>query len=110
MRAEGDYGWPYQLVGVELIRSRDRFPHMAPPASAPAAVQHGFAAFRIHCSRCHTVNGEGGQVGPELNRAESPAGRRDPAWLRAWIDDPSRDRARHAHGAAESRRCPTATP
>jgi cytochrome c2 len=90
VRAEGDWGWPYQLVGVELIRSRERFPYMAPPASAPAEVQRGFSAFRIHCSRCHTVNGEGGHVGPELNTAASPAGRRDPTWLRTWIADPNR--------------------
>ena len=90
VRAEGDYAWPYQLVGVELIRSRDRFPHMAPPADAPAQVRAGFNAFRIHCSRCHRLNGEGGTIGPELNRAESPAGHRDAAWLRDWIDDPSR--------------------
>jgi cytochrome c2 len=90
LRAEGDYGWPYQLIGVELIRSRDRFPRMAPPASAPATVQKGFAAFRIHCSRCHAVNGEGGKIGPELNRAEGTAGRRDAKWLHDWIDDPSR--------------------
>jgi mono/diheme cytochrome c family protein len=89
MRAEGDYGWPYQVVGIDLIRSRDRFPHMAPPASAPPQVQEGFAAFRVHCSRCHTVNGDGGKLGPELNTAQNPAGRRDPAWLRRWIDDPS---------------------
>lgn len=87
---EGDYGWPYQVVGVDLILARDRFPRMAPPAGAPPEVREGFAAFRIHCSRCHTVNGEGGSIGPELNAPASPAGTRDPAWLRQWIDDPSR--------------------
>ena len=90
VRREGDYAWPYQLTGVELIRARDHFPHMAPPADAPPVAQQGFAAFRIHCSRCHTVNGDGGQIGPELNRAEAPAGRRDAKWLHDWIDDPSR--------------------
>lgn len=90
VRAEGDYGWPYQLVGVELIRSSERFPRMAPPASAPAQVQQGFAAFRIHCSRCHTVNGEGGHVGPELNAPARPAGSRERRWLRDWIDEPNR--------------------
>ena len=90
VRAEGDYGWPYQLVGVELIRTRDRFPQLAPPADASSAAQRGFREFRIHCSRCHPLNGEGGGIGPELNGAAHPAGRRDPAWLRRWIDAPSR--------------------
>jgi cytochrome c2 len=90
VRTEGDYGWPYQVVGVELIRSRERFPNMAPAADAPAPVQQGFAAFRIHCSRCHAVNGDGGTLGPELNRVPAPAGTRDAKWLRDWIDDPSR--------------------
>jgi mono/diheme cytochrome c family protein len=90
MRAEGDYAWPYQLVGIELIRVRDRFPQLAPPADASPAAQRGFREFRIHCSRCHRLNGEGGAIGPELNAAANPAGRRDPAWLRAWIDAPSR--------------------
>jgi mono/diheme cytochrome c family protein len=90
VRAEGDYGWPYQLVGVELIRARDRFPKLAPPADASPAAQRGFHEFRVHCSRCHPLNGEGGAIGPELNAAGNPAGRRDPAWLRRWIDAPSR--------------------
>jgi len=90
MRAEGDYGWPYQLVAVDLIRARDHFPKMAPPPSAPAPVQAGFAAFRAHCSRCHTLNGEGGSIGPELNGPIPVAKIRDTAWLRRWIDDPSR--------------------
>lgn len=89
VRAEGDYGWPYQLVGVELIRARDRFPQLAPPADASPAARRGFREFRIHCSRCHPLNGEGGGIGPELNAAANPAGRRDPAWLRRWIDAPS---------------------
>jgi mono/diheme cytochrome c family protein len=90
LRADGDYGWPYQLVAVDLIRARDHFPKMAPPLSAPAPVQAGFAAFRIHCSRCHTLNGEGGSIGPELNGPIPAAKLRDTAWLRRWIDDPSR--------------------
>jgi mono/diheme cytochrome c family protein len=90
VRREGDYGWPYQLVGVELIRTRERFPRMAPPAGAPPEVRAGFAAFRVHCSRCHKLNGEGGAIGPELNGAASPLALRERAWLRAWIAEPSR--------------------
>lgn len=90
LRAEGDYGWPYQLIALDLIRARDHFPKMAPDLSAPAVVQAGFAVFRVHCSRCHAINGEGGSVGPELNGPTPAAIHRDTAWLRRWIDDPSR--------------------
>lgn len=90
VRQEADYGWPYQLVGVDLIRTRDRFPGMIPPADASAAVLAGFAAFRVHCSKCHQLNGEGGSIGPELVTAASPLEYRDPEWLRSWIEDPTR--------------------
>jgi cytochrome c2 len=89
VRREGDYGWPYQLTGIDLIRPADHFPKMVPPADAPPAAQEGFHTFRRYCSRCHAIDGEGGSVGPELAGATSPAGARDPAWLRRWIDDPS---------------------
>lgn len=93
MRQEADYGWPYQLVAVDLIRSRERFPEMMPPPDSPPEVEAGFAAFRIHCSKCHKVNGEGGGIGPELVAAASPLAVRDPDWLRTWIEDPSRIRS-----------------
>lgn len=90
VRREGDYGWPYQLVGVDVIRTRERFPRMAPPEGSPAPVRAGFEAFRVHCSRCHAVNGEGGSIGPELNPPQSPVEVRSRDWLRRWIDDPAR--------------------
>ncbi len=89
VRQEGDYGWPYQLVGVDLIRTRDRFPKMVPPEGASRDALAGFAAFRMYCSRCHAINGEGGAIGPELNYPLSPVEYRESAWLRRWIDDPS---------------------
>jgi mono/diheme cytochrome c family protein len=92
VRQESDYGWPYQLVGIDLIRTRDRFPRMMPPAGAPPEVASGFAAFRVHCSRCHTLNGEGGSIGPELNGEVALVEVRDGEFLRAWIDDPARIR------------------
>lgn len=87
VRQEGDYGWPYQLEGVDVIRTRERFPRMQPPQGAPRSAQAGFEAFRIHCSRCHALYGEGGRLGPELHPEVVQALGRD--WLRRWIDDPS---------------------
>jgi cytochrome c2 len=90
LRRDGDYGWPYQLVGIDLVRTRDRFPRTAPPGDAPAEALAGYRAFRVHCSRCHAINGQGGSIGPELNSLASPVEIRDADWLRRWIDDPSR--------------------
>jgi mono/diheme cytochrome c family protein len=90
VRQEADYGWPYQLVGVDLIRTRDRFPGMLPPADASSAALAGFRGFRVHCSKCHKVNGEGGSIGPELVAAASPLAHRDRAYLRRWIEDPAK--------------------
>jgi mono/diheme cytochrome c family protein len=92
IRQAADYGWPYQLVGIDLIATRDRFPRMAPPADAAPEVREGFAAFRVHCSQCHTLNGEGGSIGPELNGAAPLVLVRDGEFLRAWIDEPARIR------------------
>jgi mono/diheme cytochrome c family protein len=92
IRLESDYGWPYQLVGVDLIRAADRYPDLTPPEGSSREVLDGFAAFRVHCSKCHALNGEGGSIGPELNAPASPLALRDRAWLRTWIEDPSRIR------------------
>jgi mono/diheme cytochrome c family protein len=92
VREEGDYGWPYQLVGVDLIRTRDRFPNTAPPKGASRAAVVGYAAFRVHCSRCHKINGAGGSIGPELNYPVNPVEYWKGEWLRKWLDDPSKIR------------------
>ncbi|MCH7868771.1 MAG: cytochrome c [Myxococcales bacterium] len=89
LRRQGDYGWPYQLIGVDFIRAQDRFPKMTPAAGASTQVLAGFASFRAHCTRCHAINGEGGSVGPELNVPRNPVEYREATWLRQWIDDPS---------------------
>ena len=89
LRREHDYGWPYQLVGIELIDAAQRFPALRPPAGAGSEARAGLRAFRMHCSRCHALNGVGGSIGPELNDRPRPVGSRDPAWLRRWIDDPA---------------------
>lgn len=88
VRQEADYGWPYQLVGIDLIRRRDRFPRSSPPPGAAPEVLAGFEAFRVHCSKCHQLFGEGGSVGPPLD-AIDPLRVRERAWLRTWIEDPT---------------------
>ncbi len=87
--AEGDYGWPYQVVAIDLIKTEERFPGMIPPADSDHRVRAGFAAFQMHCTRCHPINGHGGTIGPELIGPGERLISRGRPWLRQWIDDPS---------------------
>jgi mono/diheme cytochrome c family protein len=89
VRNEGDYGWPYQVVRIDLVSFRSRFREMAPPPKAGEEIAAGFDAFVAHCSKCHTINGHGGAIGPELNYPASPTEYMKDEWLRKWIDDPT---------------------
>lgn len=89
IRAEDDYGWPYQVVGIELVSFDQRFGRMVPDREASKRIWAGFDAFTIHCSRCHAINGQGGSVGPELNYPANPTEYMNKGWLRRWIDDPT---------------------
>jgi hypothetical protein len=87
---------------------------MRPPADASRSAQAGFAAFRIHCSRCHAVNGEGGgsarssiaprirgparrAVAARLDRRSEPDLGRARAWSRSTALPGPRRRARVDH-------------
>jgi len=89
IRGEGDYGWPYQVVRIDLVSFRSHFREMAPPRNASSKVLAGFEAFVVHCSKCHTINGYGGDIGPELNYPANPTEYMKDDWLRKWIDDPT---------------------
>ncbi len=88
LRAAGASGWPYQVVGVDLVDFADRFPKVSPPKGASQAVRQGFITFREHCMPCHTVNGEGGGKAPELNYPTSVTEYLSDAWIRRWMMDP----------------------
>ena len=89
VRADLDYGWPYQLVAFEPVRFLDRFPKLAPGANVSPAAQRGFLAWRMHCQKCHMLNGEGGEIGPELNRPMNVTEYWQPKPLRQWVLDPT---------------------
>lgn len=81
-------GWPYEVTTIDLIQFADRFPLMSPPKGSSAAVQHGFLEFRKRCLSCHTVNGDGGGKGVELNYPANPTEYWKADWLTKWITEP----------------------
>lgn len=87
--AEADqYPWPYQLVRIELIRFTDRYSKILPAADAADAAKRGFGHFKQHCLKCHSINLQGGELGPELNAPKNVTEYWRAADLRAFITDP----------------------
>lgn len=88
IRAEGVGDWPYQIVSVDLIRFIDKFPDIAPPLSSSLKAREGFSAFRKECIKCHTINGQGGAMGGELNYPVNVTEYWKENFLIKWIRDP----------------------
>ncbi|HBZ68727.1 MAG TPA: hypothetical protein DEP35_02840 [Deltaproteobacteria bacterium] len=84
------YPWPYQLVEIEAAAFERAYPHTAPtglPPDAPA--WRGFATFRNDCIACHSINTEGGKIGPDLNVPRSIVEYRPRDQIKAYVRDPS---------------------
>lgn len=91
----GAHYWPYQVAAVDVARFDQRFPAVLPPPHASPQVMRGFTSFRTYCLSCHTVNGQGGMTGPELNYPRNVTEYWNHDLLAAWIRNPKqiRDRA-----------------
>ncbi len=85
---EGWLSWPWQLASIELTDFSKEFPRAAPPASSSDNAKQGFLHFQQHCIKCHTINGEGSAVGPELNYPANVTEYWKHEWLEKFIADP----------------------
>ena len=85
--------WPWQITTIELTSLSREFPHSAPPTLSGEVAKGGFLAFRQHCIKCHSINGDGGNVGPELNYPVSVTEYWKEEWLARFITDPQSIRA-----------------
>lgn len=84
------YPWPYQLAAIELTSVSKKFPHTVPAGVATGDVAwRGYAIFRAECIACHSVNREGGTVGPDLNLPRSIVEYRPVDQLKAYIRNPA---------------------
>jgi mono/diheme cytochrome c family protein len=84
---QGAYGWPYEVVRVEL-RPVSAYAALL-PESASRQARDGFALFKEYCLNCHQVAGIGGEKWPADLRA-SLCALTNPE-LEALIDSPGDD-------------------
>jgi cytochrome c2 len=92
LRQEGDHGWPFQTVRIDVADLAQRYPKLQLPATASPAATRGAAVFTGWCLPCHALGGQGGSVGPELAEPIGVVHVWQPRWLAAWIDDPAKVR------------------
>jgi mono/diheme cytochrome c family protein len=83
------YPWPFELIAIEIVHFETKYPHTLPrTAPAGSAPWKGFETFRDRCIACHSVNGEGGKIGPDLNVPQSIVEYRPTGQVKAYIRDP----------------------
>jgi hypothetical protein len=83
------FSWPYQVVSLNLIDFKTKFPRLIPPGNASLQVKNGFLAFRKNCMTCHSINGEGGKKSIDLNSPRNLTSYIPDKKLAAWIANPS---------------------
>jgi cytochrome c2 len=81
--------WPYQLVRIEIVDFAAKFPRLYPQnAQAESPAAKGFQIFKNQCLRCHSINLQGGDLGPELNVPKNITEYWDRKVLRQFIRNP----------------------
>lgn len=82
--------WPYQLVKLELVSFAQKYPLLYPTkASQLSAAYQGFLLFKQNCISCHSINLQGGAVGPELNAPKNVSEYWSEPHLKAFIQKAS---------------------
>ena len=87
--------WPYQINQIDVRSSAESERRLFPVgAESRQDVRRGFELFSRSCIACHSINLEGGTLGPELNIPRNITEYRDWPYLAEFIKDPSSFRAK----------------
>lgn len=86
IRADGAYGWPYQVTRIELRNTRED-KALLPPNPSPV-IAGGFLEAKAYCLTCHHIRGQGGTKYP-VDMVQASCGWQD-SDLKDWIDQPDR--------------------
>lgn len=87
------YAWPWQLFAIDLVSFAKAYPEVVPQgAKEGSAAWRGFETFRARCMRCHSINRQGGKIGPDLNAPTSVATYRTKKWITSYVKQPSKVR------------------
>ncbi len=82
---------PWGLVVFEKLDSADRYEYTRPDDGfgEDEAAKKGYELFSASCIRCHSINQQGGKLGPDLNVPQNVLAYRPEDQVRAYIKDPA---------------------
>jgi mono/diheme cytochrome c family protein len=86
--------WPYQLAAISVLNADEAQEKLWPQGDKSPSVIRGFKIFKQNCISCHSLNLEGGLIGPELNVPKNILEYRNRKLLKEFIKNPSAFRAR----------------
>ncbi|HSC33918.1 MAG TPA: c-type cytochrome, partial [Thermodesulfobacteriota bacterium] len=90
---ENEYPWPWQIASINIMRFPDQYPLVYPEgAGKDSAAYKGYEIFKGKCVRCHSMNRQGGKVGPDLNAPRSIVTYRSEYMIKEFISHPSQYR------------------
>lgn len=90
---EHAFPWTWQLASINLIHFEEQYPAVYPSGGiTTSSVFKGYKIFKSRCFQCHSMNQQGGKIGPDLNAPQSVVDYRPKTMLKAFIKQPSKFR------------------
>ncbi len=85
-----EYPRPWGLASIELAKKDAGLEHTVPEGGFGdnALAERGNVLFKQECIRCHSINQQGGKVGPDLNVPQNILEYRPEAQVKQYIRDP----------------------
>jgi len=82
------HAFPYGVTKIKFVKKKEVYSH-ATPQTENASVQSGFTIFKQNCIKCHSINRDGGELGPELNYPKNITEYWKPEQLKLFIKNPA---------------------